>query len=304
MDKLTAMNVFTRVVERGSFTAAAEELRLSRAMTSKHVQDLEAHLGVGLLNRTTRRVSLTEEGRLYHALCVQILADITEAEQSVAERQAEPQGTLRLNTAVSFGTHHVAPAIVDFTTLHPRVQVDMTLVDRVVDLVDEGYDLAIRIGTLTSSSLIARRLAPCRLAVCASPEYLARSGRPAHPADLADHNCLGYTYGALTDTWRFIGPGGEVAVPISGNLQINNGDALRSAALRGHGVVLLPTFIIGPDLKAGTLERVLPDYPPPDMGIHAVYPPGRHLPAKVRSFVDFLAQRFGDHPAWDAWREV
>ncbi|KJS38688.1 MAG: LysR family transcriptional regulator [Rhodospirillaceae bacterium BRH_c57] len=304
MDKLTAMSVFTRVVERGSFTAAAEELRLSRAMTSKHVQDLEAHLGVGLLNRTTRRVSLTEEGRLYHALCVQILADITEAEQSVAERQAEPQGTLRLNTAVSFGTHHIAPAIVDFTTLHPRVRVDMTLVDRVVDLVDEGYDLAIRIGTLASSSLIARRLAPCRLVVCASPEYLARSGRPAHPADLADHNCLGYTYGALTDTWRFIGPGGEVAVPISGNLQINNGDALRSAALRGHGVVLLPTFIIGPDLKAGTLERVLPDYAPPDMGIHAVYPPGRHLPAKVRSFIDFLAQRFGDHPEWDAWREM
>ncbi len=304
MDKLTAMSVFTRVVERGSFTAAAEDLRLSRAMTSKHVQDLEALLGVGLLNRTTRRISLTEEGRHYHALCVQILADIAEAEQSVAERQAEPQGTLRLNTAVSFGTHHIAPAIVDFTARHPKVRVDMTLVDRVVDLVDEGYDLAIRIGTLASSSLIARRLAPCRLVVCAAPDYLARHGRPVHPADLAGHNCLGYTYGALTDAWRFIGPAGETTVPIRGNLQINNGDALRSAALRGHGVVLLPTFIIGADLSVGTLERVLPDYSPPDMGIHAVYPPGRHLPAKVRSFIDFLAQRFGEDPEWDAWRKL
>lgn len=302
MDKLAALTAFVRVVERGSFTAAAEDLRLSRAMTSKHVQDLEAHLGVRLLSRTTRRVSLTEEGRLYHARCAEVLAALAEADQSVTARQAEPQGLLRLNGPVSFGTHYLAPAIADFTAAHPRVAVDMVLVDRVVDLVDEGYDLAVRIGALASSSLIARRLAPCRLVVCAAPDYLARQGAPTRPADLAGHNCLDYSYGGLSGVWRFSGPAGEEAVPIAGNLIINNGDALRAAALRGQGIVVLPTFIVGADLRAGTLRRVLADHALPELGIHAVYPSGRHLPAKVRAFIDFLAGRLGgETPAWDAW---
>lgn len=302
MDKLAAMAVFVRVVDRGSFTAAAEDLRLSRAMVSKHVQDLEAHLGVRLLSRTTRRLALTEEGRLYHARCVDILSDIAEAEQGAAERQAEPQGLLRLNGPVSFGTRYLTPAIAAFTAAHPKVRVDMVLVDRVVDLVDEGYDLAIRIGVLASSSLIARRLAPCRLVACAAPDYLGRHGIPRHPVDLAGHNCLGYSLGLLSDGWRFHGPEGEVVVPITGNLTVNNGDALRMAALSGQGVIVLPTFIVGADLSAGTLRPVLEDYALPEMGIHAVYPPGRHLPAKVRSVIDFLAARFGEAPAWDAWR--
>lgn len=302
MDKLAAMAVFVRVVDRGSFTAAAKDLRLSRAMVSKHVQDLEAHLGVRLLSRTTRRLALTEEGRLYHARCVDILSDIAEAEQGAAERQAEPQGLLRLNGPVSFGTRYLTPAIAAFTAAHPKVRVDMVLVDRVVDLVDEGYDLAIRIGVLASSSLIARRLAPCRLVACAAPDYLARQGIPRHPGDLAGHNCLGYSLGLLSDGWRFHGPEGEVVVPITGNLTVNNGDALRMAALSGQGIIVLPTFIVGADLSAGTLRPVLEDYALPEMGIHAVYPPGRHLPAKVRSVIDFLAARFGDAPAWDAWR--
>lgn len=301
MDKLAAMTAFVRVVERGSFTAAAEDLRQSRAMTSKHIQDLEAHLGVRLLSRTTRRIALTEEGRLYHARCVDILGDIAEAEQGAAERQAEPQGVLRLNGPVSFGTNYLTPAIADFCAAHPKVRVDMVLVDRVVALVDEGYDIAVRIGVLASSSLIARRLAPCRLVACAAPDYLERHGTPLRPGDLSGHNCLAYTYGLLSDGWRFTGPAGEEMVPVSGNLTVNNGDALRMAALSGQGIIALPTFIVGADLRAGTLRPVLEDYALPEMGIHAVYPPGRHLAAKVRSLIDFLAARFGETPEWDAW---
>ncbi len=301
MDRLAAMEAFVRVVERSGFTAAAEDLRLSRAMVSKHVQDLEAHLGARLLNRTTRKISLTEVGRVYHERCTQVLAEIAETEAAVGELQAEPRGRLRVNAPVSFGALHLAAPIADYMAACPEVVVELTLNDRVVDLVEEGYDLAIRIARLADSSLIARRLAACRMVVCASPEYLKRHGQPHHPDDLARHNCLGYRYGQGRDEWRFEAATGAASVHVRGSLQANNGDVLRVAALRGAGVVLLPSFIVGPDLAAGRLAPVLAGYRVPELAIHAVYPHSRHLSAKVRSFVDFLLPRFGERPAWDAW---
>jgi DNA-binding transcriptional LysR family regulator len=301
MDRLTAMEAFVRVVERGGFTAAAEDLHLSRAMVSKHVQDLEEHLGARLLNRTTRKVSLTEAGRVYYERSTQLLADLAETEEAVGELQAKPRGRLRLNAPVSFGALHLAAAVADYMAAQPEVTVELTLNDRVVDLVEEGYDLAVRIARLADSSLIARRLAPCRMVVCAAPEYLERHRQPGHPNDLAGHNCLGYSYGQTRDEWRFDGPKGAAAVPVRGTLQANNGDVLRAAALRGAGIVLLPSFIVGADLAAGRLAPVLPGYRVPELGIYAVYPHSRHLSAKVRSFVDFLLPRLGKRPAWDAW---
>ncbi|MBV8235668.1 MAG: LysR family transcriptional regulator [Acidimicrobiia bacterium] len=301
MDRLAAMEAFVRVVERGGFTAAAEELRLSRAMVSKHVQDLEEHLGARLLNRTTRKVSLTEAGRVYYERSLQLLADLAETEEAVGELQARPRGRLRVNAPVSFGALHLAAAVADYMAAYPEVTVELTLNDRIVDLVEEGYDLALRIARLTDSSLIARRLAPCRMAVCASPAYLGRAGQPEHPDDLTRHNCLGYSYGQARDEWRFDGPEGAASVRVRGTLQANNGDALRAAALRGAGLVLLPSFIVGADLTAGRLVPVLSGYRVPELGIHAVYPHSRHLSAKVRSFVDFLVPRYGETPTWDAW---
>jgi DNA-binding transcriptional LysR family regulator len=301
MDRLAAMEAFVRVVERGGFTAAAEDLRLSRAMVSKHVQDLEEHLGARLLNRTTRKVSLTEAGRVYYERSTQLLADLAETEGAVGELQAKPRGRLRVNAPVSFGALHLGAAVADYMAAHPEVTVELTLNDRVVDLVEEGYDLAVRIARLADSSLIARRLAPCRMVVCASPDYLERTGRPRTPEDLPGHNCLGYSYGQARDEWRFDGPDGPAAVRVRGGFQANNGDVLRAAALRGAGLVLLPSFIVGTDLVSGGLVPVLPGYRVPELAIHAVYPPGRHLSAKVRSFVDFLVPRYGERPAWDAW---
>lgn len=298
MDRLTAMEVFVRVVERSSFTVAAEELRQSRAMVSKHVQDLEDRLGVRLLNRTTRRVSVTEAGRLYFDRCTQILAEVEEAENAAGEHQVEPRGVLRLNAPMSFGVHHLAPAIAEFTRSHGGVSLEMVLNDRVVDLIEEGYDLAVRIGRLADSSLIARRLAPCRLVICAAPAYLAERGAPLHPEDLVGHNVLGYSYWALRDEWRFQSDRGEISVRISGNLTANNGDALRAAALCGQGIIMQPTFLVGEDLARGRLVRLLADYHLPELGIFAVYPPGR-VAAKVRSFITFLAARYGDVPEWD-----
>ncbi|MDR3534185.1 MAG: LysR family transcriptional regulator [Rhodopila sp.] len=301
MDRLAAMAAFVQVVERGGFTAAAEELRLSRAMVSKHVQDLEEHLGARLLNRTTRKVSLTEIGRVYHERCAEILAEIAETEGAVGDLQARPRGRLRINAPVSFGALHLAALIADYMEAQPEVTIALTLNDRVVDLVEEGYDLAIRIARLPDSSLIARRLAPCRLVVCASPGYLGAHGRPRHPRDLTGHNCLGYSYGQARGEWRFEGPDGAVAVRVRGSLEANNGDVLRAVALRGRGLVLVPSFIVGEDLMAGRLIPVLPEYRVPELTIHAVYPHARHLSAKVRSFVDFLVPCFGERPAWDAW---
>lgn len=300
MDRLAGMAVFVKVVESNSFAAAARHFRLSPAMVSRHVHALEEELGAQLLNRTTRRVSPTEVGQAYYQRVRQILADIEEADRLASDQQATPHGLLRVTSSQSFGIRHLAPAVADYLALCPEVQIDVTLNDRYLDVIEEGFDLAVRIGHLEDSSLIARRLAPIRLALCAAPGYIARHGAPQTPADLARHNCLIYTYAASPSEWQFVDDAGkEHAVHVAGRLVANNGDVLRIAALQGQGVALGPTFILGEDMRAGTLVRLLPDYRPTEVGLYAVYPPGRHLSAKVRSFVDFLVTRFGGEPEWD-----
>ena len=305
MDRFTAMEAFIRVVEHGGFTAAAQEMRISRAMVSRHVQDLEAHLGARLLNRTTRKVSLTEAGQVYHERSTQLLAELAATEGAVGELHARPRGQLRVTAPVVFGALHLADAVADYMAAFPDVSIELTLNDRVVDVVEEGYDLAIRIGRLEDSSLIARRLAPCRIVVCASPEYLARRGTPRVPADLGGHDCVRYMYGEGGEVWHFEGPteaaSGKVAVRVNGQLRTNNGDAMRVAAVRGRAVVALPSFIVSADLASGALVPVLRDWGVGEMTVAAVYPPGRNPSAKLRSFIDFLVPRFGENPSWDGW---
>lgn len=302
MEPYAGIAVFTRVAETGSFSAAARDLGLSKSAVSKRVAALENRLGARLINRTTRRLSLTEVGAAFYERAVRILAEMEEAEQAISRLHGEPRGTLRVNMPMSFGIGHVAPALADFMARYPDLRVAMELTDRRVDLIEEGVDLAIRIAELPDSSFIARRLAPARRVVCASPDYWRRHGRPRHPTDLADHSCLIYTYlSALSAQreWRFKGPKGPVSVRVSGCLEANNGDALRDAALAGLGVYLAPTFIVGDDLWAGRLEEVLSDYEDSRLSVYAVYPHRQHLSAKVRAFVDFLVERFGPEPYWD-----
>jgi DNA-binding transcriptional LysR family regulator len=294
------MEAFVRVTESRSFSQAARRLRSSKSVVSRLVSSLEAELGVRLFNRTTRSLTLTEAGQGYYERCARILADIDEANASVSQLQAAPRGRLRINAPMSFGFLHLAPAIPDFLARYPEVEVDMTMNDRFVDLVEDGFDLAVRIGRLADSSLVARKLAPMRRVVCASPAYLEARGTPASPEDLAAHDCLCYSNMALSDEWRFASLDGRAwPVEVKGRLRTNNGDALRAAALQGAGLAYLPTFIVGGDLQAGTLISLLGDYIPQDSAVHAVYPHSRHLSPKVRAFVDFLADRFGPRPHWD-----
>jgi DNA-binding transcriptional LysR family regulator len=300
MDTLTSMKVFATVVEAGSFAAAAERLELSRAMVSKHMAHLENHLGTRLLNRTTRRLSLTESGSAYFERCQHILKDLEEAELAATELTSVPRGTLRLTAPLVFGVQHIAPLIADYLAIHPEAKLDFTLDDRNIDLVNEGYDLAIRIGNLAETGLIARRFAKDSLVVCAAPEYFRRHGTPQVPEDLARHVCLGYSYEESVNEWRFSGADGEHVVHVSGNVRANNGDLLRVAALGGAGIIWQPRFLVGADLRAGRLQAVLTQYESRELGIYAVYPSRRYLSAKVRSFIDFLVERFGPNPDWGA----
>jgi len=300
MDRLAAMQAFVRVAETRSFSEAARRLHLSKSVVSRQVSALEADLGVRLFNRTTRALALTEIGRAYFDRVTHILTDIEDTERSVGHLQAAPRGRLRVNAPMSFGVLHLAPALPDFLSAYPEVDVEMAMNDRTIDLLEEGFDLAIRIGKLSDSSLVARRLAPMRLVVCASPAYLAERGTPRTPADLKDHDCLLYTNETSPRDWRFATPeGAPWAVEVNGRLSANNGDTLRVATLRGFGIARLPSFLVGQDLQAGALVSVLPDYVRQDSAIHAVYPQARLLSPKVRAFVDFLAARFGPRPYWD-----
>lgn len=300
MDRLSEIEAFVRVAEAASFSAAARRLGASKSVISRHVSALEARLGARLFHRTTRALTLTEAGQGYLERTRRILADLEEADVAVGQLQAAPRGRLRINAPMSFGFLHLAPAIPDFLARHPEVDVDLVMNDRFVDLVDEGFDVAVRIGTLTNSSLIARRLAPIRRVVCASPDYFHRHGVPETPDDLKAHLCLPNTNISLLHEWRFRTAEGQPwPVEIRGRMSANNGDALRIAALKGLGLTFLPTFIVGVDLQAGTLNTVLDPFIPQDMTLNAVYPHARHLSPKVRAFVDFLAQRFGPRPYWD-----
>jgi DNA-binding transcriptional LysR family regulator len=301
MDRLVALEVLVRIVEEGSLTRAAQRLGMSRAAVLKHLVALEDRLGARLLNRTTRRCSLTEAGTAFHERSRQILGDLEEAEREAGSAGARPSGRLKLNAPMTFGTMHLAAAIPAYCAAYPSVSIDVTLNDRTVDLVDEGFDLAVRIGRLADSTLVARRLAPCRFVACASPDYLVRRGTPTVPSEFGVHDCLGYSYAASRDIWEFVGPEGPVSVRVTGPLRANNGEALAAAAAAGLGVVLSPTFIVSSHLAAGRLVPVLDGYAIAERGIFAVWPAGRHLSAKVRTFVDFLVSRFGPMPYWDAW---
>lgn len=299
MDRLTALRAFVLVVETGSFSAAARRLPLSKSMVSRLVAALETDLGVRLLQRTTRSVTPTEAGRAYVERCQRILADLEEADQLVSQLQMVPKGILRISAPMSFGIRHLTPALPPFFHRYPDVQIDLSMSDRVVDLVEEGFDMAVRIGRLADSSLVARRLCGIRMCVCASPAYLDKHGTPHRPEDLAAHECL--MSAALVATgWRLLGADGKVAtMPVGGRFHVNNGDANRAMAVAGCGIAYLPTFFVGDDLRAGTLVRLLDEFMPQDAAMHAVYPHGRHLSPKVRAFVDYLAETFTPEPYWD-----
>lgn len=299
IDVLTGMRVFTAVVDAGSFAAAADKLDLSRGMTSRYVAQVEAHLGVRLLNRTTRRLSLTEAGSDYYQRAVQVLALAEEAEHAVTQEAAVARGTLRINTSVSFGARHVGAAISAYLARHPQVKADLTLNDRVVDLVEEGFDVAVRIARKVDPGLVARPLTRARMLACASPDYIKLHGMPKSPADLARHNCLTYAYSGLQNEWRFVRSGREQTVKVAGNLHGNNGDILSCAAAEGLGVAVLPTFLVHELLREKKLARVLEGWEADELTVFAVYPSRQFLPPKVRSFVDFMVERFGGEPYWD-----
>ena len=299
MDKLTSIRAFTRVVQHGNFAAAARELRLSRSAVSKYVIELEQELGVQLLARTTRSVTPTENGQAYYERCIAILADLEEADRAVASLQSEPRGLLRVNAPMSFGTLHLGRAIADFMEKYPELQIQLVLSDQQIDPVQEGFDVTLRIADLPSSSLIARKIAPAARVVCAAPSYLARRGLPKHPSELRDHDCLTYGYLATGNQWKLTGPDGDHWIQIPWTLCSNNGEVLRDAVVKGRGIALLPTFIVGADLQEGGLRSILTDYRAPEISVYAIYPQTRHLSVKVRVFIDFLIERFGGRPYWD-----
>ena len=301
MDHLATIRAFAQVVESGSFARAAERLGISTTATSRQVAELEAHLQTRLLNRTTRKVSLTEGGRAYYERVVQLLADLQEAEQEASRAAVVPRGVIKMTAAVNFGVRHVAPAIAAFLARHNEVRFDVSLSDRIVDLVEEGFDLGIRIGNPGPHNVVARKLGETRVVPCASPDYLAKRGTPQVPDDLAGHNCFTYEYVTPRNVWTFRDADGrERPVRISGNLHSNNGDLLAEAAARGAGIVLEPAFIVGPEVRAGRLVPLLQDFAPPPLPIYAVYPSRKHLSAKVRLFVDFLVERFAGAEDWSA----
>lgn len=291
MDILAGMKIFVAVVDAGSFVAAADRLGISRAMASKHVLNLEDHLGTRLLNRTTRRLSVTESGLAFYERSVQIISDVMEAEQVAGHMSAVPRGTLKITMPLAYGLHKLGPILTDYVSEYPEVKLDVSLSDRKLDLIEEGFDLAIRIGALSESGLIARKLGSARTIVCASPAYLKRHGTPQTPADLAGHSCLGYTFTNSGDEWRLKRQDEEATARIAGPIKADNGDMLRLAALSGAGLIFQPLFIVSEDLEAGRLVQVLADYASAELGIYAMYPSRKHLSAKVRTFVDFLARR-------------
>jgi DNA-binding transcriptional LysR family regulator len=292
MDKFVEMQAFVSVVEAGSFVKAAEALALSKAAVSRHVSELESRLGVRLLHRTTRRLSLTEAGAVFHARCKVMLADVDEAEAELTMHAGEAMGQLKVNVPVTFGLLHLAPLWPAFLARHPKVTLDVTLSDRIVDLVDEGFDMAVRIARLPSSSLICRRVSSTRMVLCASPAYLREHGTPRHPAEIASHSVIAYSLLSMGERWEFDGPEGPVAVKVVPRMRTNSGDTCRVAALAHQGIVLQPSFLVGDDLKSGALVEVLPQYRSTELGIFVVYPTRQHVTPKVRVLLDFLAESF------------
>ncbi|MDP3798773.1 MAG: LysR family transcriptional regulator [Polaromonas sp.] len=300
MDRLRAFEVFASVVSRGSFTRAADALDTSPANVTRYVNELEAHLGTRLLNRSSRKLSLTESGEALYERSKSILEEVAEAEALASSATLQPRGRLRINVPVSFGILHLAPLWPRFMQRYPDVELDIALSDRVVDIVEEGYDLAIRISRSGPATHAARKLATSRNIVCASPAYLQAHGEPLKPADLASHRCLGYTYAATANEWHFVDEQGRPhMVKVNYVMHANNGDTARAAAIAGQGVIWQPAFLIGQDLQEGRLVPLLPAYRMPDIDVLAVYPSRRHLSAKVRVMVDFLVEAFQPVPSWE-----
>lgn len=300
MDRFSEMNIFVRVVEAGSISGAAARLEVAKSAVSRRLAELEGRLGVELLHRTTRRLTLTDSGRAFLERSQRILADLDEAERAVGRAHCEVRGRLKVALPQSFGLLHLTPLILEFTALHPGVEFDLDFNDRQIDLMREGFDLAIRIADLPDSSLIARRLVPIRHQVCASPDYLARHGTPATVDDLKAHVCLAYSNLTHPGLWRYRAPhgvSGSVQVPVG--QRANSGDYLLRAAIAGCGLIMSPTFYLREALRAGSLVPILDDHDWPELNAYAVYPPTRHLSNRVRSFVDFLAERLADEAAWD-----
>jgi DNA-binding transcriptional LysR family regulator len=296
MDKFQEMRVFSAVVDASSFVAAADSLGMSKAAVSRYVSELEQRLGVRLMHRTTRKLSLTPEGEVFLARCRDILASIESSEAEISTRSVTASGLLKVSVPVSFGIRHLAPLWSEFLSDHPQVTLDVQLADRVIDLVDEGFDLAVRIARLPDSSLISRQLASTRLVLCAAPSYLKRRGTPAHPSELAQHDVLGYSLMAMGDQWQFTGPEGPVSVKVRPRMWTNNGDSCVAAALQGSGIQLQPTFLIDDELASGQLVEILPQFRSVELGIYAVYPSRKFVLPKVRAMVEFLANELGQAP--------
>src|ERR1700743_1749471 len=300
MDRLRALEVFAAVVNQGSFTRAADKLETSPANVTRYVNELEEALGARLLNRTSRRLSLTETGKTLYDRALSILDDVAEAEPVAPSASFQPRGRLRINAPLSFGIRYLAPLWPRFVARYPDIELDVSLGDRVVDLVEEGYDMAVRISRGGSPAVVSRSLAATRHIVCASPRYVARHGAPANPEDLKACACITYTYPDPAEEWRLLDDAGnEHTVAVRSIMQTNNGDTLRAAALAGLGIVRLPTFMVGDDLRQGGLVHLMTGYRTPEIDVLAVYPSRRHLSAKVRVMVDFLVHAFRGTPPWD-----
>ena len=301
MDTLRDIEVFVQVVDSGSFTAAAARLELSKSVISKYVSRLEDTLGARLLNRTTRKLSLTEVGQAFYHRTRIALQDIDDARTEVSSLQAEPRGVLRLNAPLSFGILQIAPRLADFYRQHPEVQVDLNLDDRKLDVIEEGFDLSVRISDLPDSSLIARRLCRCRHAIVASPNYLNEMGKPKTPSDLLKHRILTYRYQESSLNWHFLrGDKSTEHVQIDGHTRINNSLAIREAVLSGLGIARMPTFAIGEDIKNGKLISLFGNYEIPEVSIFLIYPQRRHLSPKIRAFVEYMASQISYVPTWDS----
>lgn len=298
MDRFQELRAFAAVVDAGSFVRAADELGISKAAISRQVADLEARLGVRLLHRTTRRLSLTGEGERFHARAKDLLGSLEEMESEVAARRGRAVGILKVTAPVSFGLLHLAPLWPGFMAKHPQVRLEVILADRFIDLVEEGVDVAVRIAQLESSSLVSRQLSSTRLVLCASPRYLKKHGRPRHPSELSQHAVIAYSLLSVGDDWQFTGPEGPVHVRVHPRMRTNSGDTCRAAALGHEGIVLEPKFMLAGDLAAGTLVELMPEYRAMEYGIYAVYPSRKFVAPKVRALIDYLAdalRKTADH---------
>lgn len=300
MDRFENMDTFIKVVDAGSITGAADRLGVAKSVVSRRLKELEAHLGAELFHRTTRQLNLTETGRAFHQRALRILDDVLEAELAASHAHGTLQGSLRVALPLSFGVTHLGPAINEFLLSHPHIEFDLDFNDREVDLIEEGFDLAIRIGSLPDSSLIARRLTDIQPVMCASPASLQHRGTPCSPQELLDHHCLVYSLLRDFEHWHlFAADNQPLKVKIRPYLKASNGEYLRDAAVAGLGIVFVPSFLVYREIESGALLPLLKDYSRPLAAAYAIYPPTRHLSQRVRTFIDFLAQRFAGTPYWD-----